>query len=71
MTSYVFAVTLAHGHVNPTLAIAQKLVQNGEKVTYYLPEEFRTSIEATGATFRSYHWETAPHVETFHDSVDE
>ncbi|MBA2682598.1 MAG: glycosyl transferase [Ktedonobacteraceae bacterium] len=54
MATYVFLNIPAHGHVNPTLAVAHELVQRGEKVIYYLTEEFRAAVEATGATFRSY-----------------
>lgn len=44
----------AYGPVNPTLAIAQELVSKGQTVIYYLPEEFRETVEATGAVFRRY-----------------
>ncbi len=54
MTTYVFLNVPGHGHVNPTLAVVQELVRRGERVIYYLSEEFRAAIEATGATFRSY-----------------
>ncbi|MFC4101261.1 macrolide family glycosyltransferase [Paenibacillus xanthanilyticus] len=48
-----FGVDL-HGHVNPTLALIRKLVERGDKVVYYCSDEFRSKIERTGATFRSY-----------------
>ena len=54
MAKYVILVAAAYGHVNPTLAVAQELVRRGEQVVYYLPEEFRTSVEATGAAFQPY-----------------
>lgn len=54
MTTYVFLNIPGHGHVNPTLAVAQELVRRGERVIYYLTEEYRAAIEATGATFRGY-----------------
>ena len=54
MTKYIFANIPAHGHVNPTLAVVQELVARGEQVVYFLTEEFRSTIEATGATFRPY-----------------
>ncbi len=54
MATYVFLNIPAHGHVYPTLAVAHELVQRGEKVIYYLTEDFRAPVEATGATFRSY-----------------
>ena len=58
MATYVFLNVPAYGHVNPTLAVAHELVQRGEKVIYYLTEDFRAAIEATGATFRSYQSQT-------------
>src|SRR5258707_6473113 len=54
MSKYTFLNVPAHGHVNPTLAVAQELVRRGEQVVYYLTEEFRAAVEATGATFRPY-----------------
>ncbi len=54
MTTYVFLNVPAQGHVNPTLAVAQELVRRGERVIYYLTEDFRSAIEAMGATFRGY-----------------
>jgi len=54
MAKYLILVGAAYGHVNPTLAVAQELVRRGEQVVYYLTEEFRASVEATGATFQPY-----------------
>lgn len=54
MTKYYFFSGPQSGNVNPTLAIAQGLVQRGNHVIYYLTEEYREVIESTGATFRSY-----------------
>jgi len=54
MTSYMFLNVPGYGHVNATLAVAKELVRRGERVIYYLTEEFRPAIEATGATFRGY-----------------
>jgi MGT family glycosyltransferase len=54
MTKYIFVNVPAHGHVNPTLPVVQELVARGETVIYYLTEEFRPIVEATGATFRPY-----------------
>ncbi len=54
MAKYVMFSTPGHGHVNPTLALTQELVARGEQVIYYLTDEFRPAVEATGATFRSY-----------------
>jgi MGT family glycosyltransferase len=44
----------AHGHMNPTLPVVQELVKRGHRVLYYNTEEFRASIERTGAEFRPY-----------------
>ncbi|HWS85163.1 MAG TPA: macrolide family glycosyltransferase [Ktedonobacteraceae bacterium] len=54
MAKYVFLEMPAYGHVNPTLAVAQELVKRGQEVIYYLPEQFKGAVEATGAVFRSY-----------------
>ncbi len=54
MATYAVFCTPGYGHVNPTLALAQELVACGERVIYYLPEDFRPAVEATGAVFRLY-----------------
>ncbi len=54
MTKYIFLNMPASGHVNPTLAVVQELVQRGHEVSYYLTEEFRDTVQATGATFHPY-----------------
>ncbi|HET8842652.1 MAG TPA: macrolide family glycosyltransferase, partial [Ktedonobacteraceae bacterium] len=54
MAKYVFINIPSHSHVNSTLPIVQELVQRGEDVVYYLTDEFRATVEATGATFRRY-----------------
>ncbi|QBD81378.1 hypothetical protein EPA93_37550 [Ktedonosporobacter rubrisoli] len=54
MTIYAVLTVPGYGHVNPTLALAEELIARGEQVIYYLPEEFRASVEATGAIFRPY-----------------
>jgi hypothetical protein len=54
MATYAFFNIPAYGHVNPTLAIVQELVRRGHKVSYYLTEDFREVIQATGATFQPY-----------------
>lgn len=58
MTTYAIFCTPGYGHVNPTLALSQELVARGERVIYYLTENFRSAVEATGALFRLY--ESAP-----------
>jgi MGT family glycosyltransferase len=54
MSKVIFLNPPAHGHVNPTLPVAQELVERGEQVIYYNTEEFRPQIERTGAMFRAY-----------------
>src|SRR5690349_13941143 len=54
MATYVFLTLPVYGHVNPTFAVAQELVNCGQKVIYYLPETFRETVQATGADFRPY-----------------
>ena len=54
MAKYLFVNVPAYGHVNPTLPIVQELVRRGEDVVYYLTEDFRSAVEATGATLLPY-----------------
>ena len=54
MAKYVFLNMAARGHVNPTLAVVQELVRRGQEVSYYLTEEFRDVVQATGAVFQPY-----------------
>lgn len=44
----------AHGHVNPTLPIMQRLVAQGVQVLCYNTQEFGDKIGKTGAEFRAY-----------------
>ena len=41
------------GHLNPSLALTQELVRQGEQVIYYEDSQYKAVIEATGAIFRS------------------
>lgn len=43
-----------HGHVNPTLGITEALVKRGHDVRYFVVDEFRAKVEATGAHFKAY-----------------
>ncbi|MHB8595623.1 MAG: macrolide family glycosyltransferase [Ktedonobacteraceae bacterium] len=54
MAKFVFINIPSRSHINPTLPIVQELVARGEEVTYYLTDTFKSLIEATGATFRSF-----------------
>ena len=50
MAKILFLNFPAHGHVNPTLAIASELATYDVVVTYALPESFREAVELAGAT---------------------
>ena len=54
MARYFFFSGPQSGNVNPTLAIAQGLVQQDNEVIYYLTDEYKDVLESTGATFRRY-----------------
>ncbi len=43
-----------HGHVNPTLGLAQELVQRGHDVFFLTTPEFEDTVKQSGATFVSY-----------------
>lgn len=49
MSRFLFPPLDAHGHVNPTLAVAATLVDRGHEVVYLQRESFRPQIEAIGA----------------------
>jgi MGT family glycosyltransferase len=53
MATYVFINLAAYGHITPTLPIVRELTDRGESVIYYLPENFRETVEAVGAEFRA------------------
>ncbi len=54
MSKVLFINGPFHGHINPTLALAEELVKRGEEITYFSSEEFREKIEKTGAGFKNY-----------------
>lgn len=54
MAKIVFVNIPAHGHTNPTLAVAKALVERGHQVSYYSGTEMRMPIDSTGAAFRAY-----------------
>lgn len=60
MAKYVIFTPPAHGHLNPTLGAAATLVERGEEVVYVASEQFRTSIEHTGARLVTYPEPTPP-----------
>ena len=42
------------GHINPTLPLVEKLVNEGHEIHYYCDEQYREKIEKRGATFKNY-----------------
>jgi len=54
MSKAIFFNVPTQGHVNATLPVTAELVRRGENVIYCLTENYRSKIEATGATFRAY-----------------
>lgn len=52
MMKLLFFMMPAHGHIQPTLAVARELINRGEKVIYYTTEEFKDKIEKIGAEVR-------------------
>lgn len=45
----------AFGHVNPTLSFITELIGQGNRVTYFTTENFRSIVEPTGAKFVPVH----------------
>lgn len=51
MKRIAFFCIPAHGHTNPMLPVAKKLVERGNKVRFYSFNEFKEKVTATGAEF--------------------
>jgi MGT family glycosyltransferase len=49
---FLFFLMPAQGHVTPSLPIARELISRGAEVTYYLTDEYASSVRRVGATFR-------------------
>jgi MGT family glycosyltransferase len=49
-----FFIAPAHGHINPTLAIASGLAARGHRVTYAMPERFAPELRGIGADVITY-----------------
>lgn len=54
MKSVIIYGTPAHGHINPTLYLVEKLLKNNYKVIYYALDEFKDKIIKSGAVYKKY-----------------
>ncbi|MCR3759555.1 macrolide family glycosyltransferase [Clostridium felsineum] len=54
MGKILFLSSPAYGHINPTLGIINELVKDGQEVTYFSTDNFKDSIENTGAIFKAF-----------------
>ena len=54
MPKALFFNVPAHGHINPSLPLVAELVRRGHHITYFVTENFRARVEATGAVFQPY-----------------
>ena len=53
MKKIAFFCIPAHGHTNPMLPVAAKLVERGNTVKFYSFDEFAEKIKKTGAEYVS------------------
>lgn len=54
MSKVLFLGIPSHGHMNPTLGLANALIQQGEEITFFSSLEFKDPLEAIGTHFRCY-----------------
>lgn len=54
MGKAIFFNIPAHGHTNPTLALVEELINQGEEVLYYSFPHLKEKIEETGASYMPY-----------------
>lgn len=54
MSKVLFLSIPSHGHMNPTIGLAAELIRQGETITFFSAEEFKTAIEEIGAEFKCY-----------------
>ena len=70
MSKVCFFSYPAYGHINMTLGLVKKLVERGEEVLYYTGQNFKKTIESTGAAFRRYIIEKDGYtIETYIDDI--
>jgi MGT family glycosyltransferase len=54
MARVLFINAGSEGHINPTIGVVQELISRGDEIVYFTIEDFRESIEKTGATVRTF-----------------
>lgn len=54
MPKALFFSVPAHGHINPSLPLVAELVRRGHEIIYFITENYRQRIEATGAAVKIY-----------------
>ncbi len=54
MSTIVFLIFPAHGHINPTLPVVRELILNGHRVIYYGSDELKAKIVHSGAEYKKY-----------------
>jgi MGT family glycosyltransferase len=54
MPKALFFNVPGHGHVNPSLPLVAELVRRKHTIMYFITEGYRRSVEATGASVRTY-----------------
>ena len=54
MSNILFINANLHGHINPTLPLVRKLVENGNHVDYFCSQKFREKVSAEGASYIDY-----------------
>jgi len=62
MASHIHAVFMnvaSTGHVNPTLPIVKELTSRGCAVTYFVGDDVRSIVEAAGATWHGFRYDTS------------
>jgi MGT family glycosyltransferase len=54
MSKILFFSLPAFGHINPTMGLVNKLIRQGEEVTYYTSSKFQSAVSSTGARVFQY-----------------
>lgn len=54
MANILFINANLYGHINPTLPLVKKIVNNGNHVDYFCSKQFQEKVMAAGASFLNY-----------------